>query len=161
MQTRRMTHEEIDHTLCLFAAMNTLHKILGKDRMESRIRFIPNGWRDANMVYKRLKWLCDQLMETIPDEKRQALEAQMGAMKYKVYTHPDAVPPKDHFMIRNDNYETLAIAAHEQCMLCDHSERCKSCQLGKALDAHLPFTRTKSWAYIDLADILRGDSNDY
>ena len=51
MQTRRMTHEEIDHTLCLFAAMNTLHKILGIDRMESRIRFIPNGWRDANMIY--------------------------------------------------------------------------------------------------------------
>ena len=160
-KTQRLTVEETSYILGLFASRNMLMRIAGTQRMETRLKMIPNGWRDLKMMFQRIDWLCVKLMETIPEEKRETLAVQMQGIHYKIYTHMDAAPPKDYALVNTSQYDTVCIAAHEQCMLCGHPERCKSCQLGKALDAHLPFSRTKSYAYIDLADVILGNCDNY
>ena len=138
-------------TTVLFAFYASLHEIdRAKKEMEKRIRLIPNGWRDINLIQSVLTRLVDQIRKTIPPDKLSSLDRNGKRMTYRVHFTPPVTLPPDELIIKGDDLDTLVRYAHDySCTACDKD--CNKCTLGKALDHTMIQCRgrNESWSWID------------
>ena len=152
----RTNREDIDLIFGLFAGMQELMNV--EEKMEKRVRSIPNGWRDLKMLISVFDKLIKSLIETVPVEKCMSMNRMLPRMKFKIIC--GAQPSNlgdDECLISNHDANVLATHAHEHCKMC-FDQDCRRCALGKTLDSVMTYDRDdRSWANIDLASMLEGD----
>lgn len=121
--------------------------------MEKRFRSIPNGWRDLKMLEARARTFADEALYTVPAHKLEVIKRTLPMMKFKIQTVPQAVKiEKGYVVVPTDDIELFCQIAHDHCILCDHPNDCKRCDIGKLLDKHVLYERgNSSWCDIDLS----------
>ena len=145
----KIRQKEIFDLFAMFALQQELDK--AQRDMANRLSVIPGGAEDLQTVRDLLNRLTSNILLTIPDEKLYNLQTSMKRMAYKVIMDKTLpFPESDDVVIRQDDFDALAYAAHEfKCCFC--VEDCNECDLGKALDHGLIRSRERgeSWANID------------
>ena len=96
--------------------------------------------------------LSDLLLQTYPREKQETMARHAGKLCIKLEAAYAPLEDKGRTIIDMTTLGTILDHAHEECKLCSHPSRCKSCELGKAFDKCCPEERRKgeSWADIDI-----------
>lgn len=148
MQELRLRQSEMDNFMGLAAAVEELEK--SQTVMQKRLKMIPNGWRDAKMLYVRLCKLFEDIVTTIPPEKQLYIARTAKNMSYRVFYHGTVSTVDDDVsVIPNKDFQNLCIATHEKCLFCDKD--CSQCVLGKTFDHLLRHSRGKgeSWSTYD------------
>ncbi len=106
------------------------------------------------MVRTMLANLVQQIIRTIPAEKRLSLSRNMRNMYYKVYfVRPvNGTGPEEVIVDEKDLYLLTDKAHAWNCALCEQD--CNRCDLGRALDHVMTQCRGKKerWADIDIHD---------
>lgn len=128
--------------------------------MEKRIRSVPGGWRDFRLVEAKLDKLGDDLMLTIPKEKRRNLSMLAHRVRFHMTVGPQATNAMNHTdkvtVIGFDDLDVLIDAARDRCKMCTDWSRgkCDRCELGKVMDRVLRYDRKgDSWDNISDTDI--------
>ena len=145
----RLHSDEAASLFGLFAASQEIKSAM--ERLEKRIKLIPDALEDLSTVHAKLDTLLQRLLETIPTEKLLALKRNMQHMAFRVYMVKPVSVPRDVSLIDVDDLTTIIRSAHDfRCIACDSD--CNRCDLGKALDRTMVQTRKKneSWSYVDI-----------
>lgn len=144
----RSNRHDINRMMGIFAAVNEFE--LCQKEMETRIRAIPNGWRDMRLIDRKLTDIISGLVQTFPTEKMLSLKRMAHGMAYKAYYARPAAVDKSETLIEQERLDVLCEYAHEQCKLCV-TAKCGACPLGKVFDSILSDDRDgRSWAEIDI-----------
>lgn len=150
LPTIRANSRELDQIFTMFAAAQELEH--AEQKMERRVRAIPNGWRNLRLCRTLLDQLVMDLVGTLQQEKVAAMKRMLPRMKFKVVCGPNATKTQDDEAILSmKDLDVLVHYAHEaNCMMCLEAN-CRACKLGKTLDGVLTKDRNGgSWATIDI-----------
>ena len=154
----KIRQKEIFDLFAMFALQQELDK--AQRDMADRLAVIPGGVEDLHAAKDLLSRLTQNILRTIPPEKLYNLQTSMKRMAYKVVMDKTLpFPESDDIVIRQNDFDALAHAAHEfKCCFC--ADDCNECSLGKALDHGLIRSRDRneSWANIDWNN--KEDEND-
>lgn len=130
-----LSYRELLGIRCLFGANNAL--LQNYKELESRIRTIPNAWRDLKLIMKLQDKLLESLLKTIPTNKLKALRTELQhticelrVEKPLMQLHPDCSYVPTAAMER--------VIDHAVAVTCFGCERCgkdaKRCQLYQDLN---------------------------
>lgn len=149
----RLRGDDVSMILGVFAAAREMEKATGDERMQTRLKTIRGGWRDARLVASALKRLTDALQWTVPREKRIGFNRTASRSRYLVMQGPLASKPKEgtEEIITTRELDELVSSAWEgRCRMCVDGQ-CDRCDLGKVLDGVLGQDRDGgSWSTIDI-----------
>ena len=136
----------------LFAVLTALTNAANDAQFVRRVRSVHGGWRDLRLIQTTAERLIDGLLKTLPVEKLTGFQRVLHRMKFQVMLGPLAEKPRDDGkeVITSEELDALIRAAWGyRCRLC--GESCARCELGKALDALLPWDRDGGhWGDIDI-----------
>ena len=133
--------------------------IAGQNTYENMQRELPerlqavDGMELLSEIIRLSQELYNRLICTYPESKQQSIENQRERLYYHIDVGRSPLPDKTRTIVDVDVLNVIVQHAHECCILCDHPQRCNSCDLGKALDRCVPDDRARgqSWATIDVA----------
>ena len=148
-ETKRLTVEELNDLFVIFASQAGLQR--AKERMKDRLKMIPNGSRDIALLCTVIDRLAENLLATVPEEKRLQLDRNLRNMRHEIHFVPPVKETKDQIVVFSDDLDALADSAIDhRCLLCEGN--CNKCALGKALDHIMLHTRARneSWAFARL-----------
>lgn len=150
----RANNEDITSAFGLIAGLQEI-KIAINSRFAQRFKAVPNGWRNAKMIYSVMNNLLDDVLLTFPPEKLVSMQRMMPHMKFKLYCGASASKMEDDkLVLLEKDLDVLMEYAHEQCKLC-FDQDCKRCRLGKVLDGVCAYDRDESsWANIDIVAVM-------
>lgn len=147
----RSNNEAVSTALGLIAALQEM-KVALDSKFLQRIKAVPNGYRNARLIFVLLNNLIDDVLLTFPAEKLESMQRMLPHMKFKILCGVSASKvDNDSVVISEKNLDTLVLAAHDgKCKLCIE-QNCSRCALGKALDGLCCYDREDgSWATIDI-----------
>ena len=78
-----LTGREYNALRCIVLSKNEVTNSI--DSLKDRFRLIPGGWRDARMIYTRLAKLTAQLLDTVPDHKRRAMQHELDNSEISIH----------------------------------------------------------------------------
>lgn len=106
---------------------------------------------DVKRIAAETKNILLDISKTFYPEKREVLAKLSKSAQTRIVFRKSVTPEPDAVWIFSKELQTLISKAHEECKLCMHPERCKSCDLGKAFDRCISIDREKtSWQNIDV-----------
>lgn len=148
----KTTSAEYQWIWTLAASINTLDVV--REKLEKRIEAL-GADEDVEKYIQFSKELLEGILMTVPESKRETCKRQIPHLFWFVNMVRPVVLPKSQTVLKVDDLDTIITAAHEQCLLCDHANRCNSCRLGKAFDETMPRDRKRneSWADIDFDEV--------
>ena len=112
------------------------------DKLEKRLKSMPNGWRDARMIQTVLGRLIDNLSETIPPEQRISILKNLMNQEIRIGTSAVASVPDFTLVPLKSAYILSQAAMDNQCLFCAKSVMdARKCELRKALDAFTTIDR--------------------
>ena len=133
IKTKPSNRAEQDHYLYLCASLSDI--IDAKEQMETRIRMIPNGWRDWCMLTSVMRRLMIDLKMTFEPAKRAQMQRTAERCMHKLLIGPQATTEEEQYVVKASDFGVLMYAATDKCQLClGTPSDCKACQLGKVLD---------------------------
>ena len=147
----RANNEAVTTALGLIAALQEM-KVALDSRFLQRFKAVPNGYRNARLIFSLLNKLIDDVLLTFPVEKLESMQRMLPHMKFQIHCGPSVSKiNNDEVIISEKNLDALVLAAHDgKCKLCI-DQNCKRCKLGKALDGLCCYDREDgSWATIDI-----------
>lgn len=141
----RLRQEETDSIIFLLCCETRLKAI--QKHMESRLRSIPNGWRDVRMLETVLGKLVDNLLDTVPTDKLYTLKRLLPDTRMHItYTRQVGKHKDEVTGIHEKDLDLLTAVSHDAiCKLCDGN--CDRCDLGKVFDRFLFTERDKGESY--------------
>lgn len=148
-ETKRLNVEELNDLFVIFASQAGLQR--AQERMKDRLAMIPNGSADIAMICNALDKLAENLLITVPEEKRLQLDRNLRNMRHEIHFVPPVKESKDQVVLFSDDLDALVDSAIDhRCLFC--TDNCNKCALGKALDHIMLHTRarTESWAFARL-----------
>lgn len=150
LPTIRANSKELDQIFTMFAAAQELEH--AEQKMERRVRAIPNGWRNLRLCRTLLDQLVVDLVGTLQPEKIASMKRMLPRMKFKVMCGPTATRVEENeVLLPMNELDVLVHYAHEaNCKMCLEGN-CRQCKLGKTFDSMLTYDRNGgSWATIDI-----------
>ena len=151
----RANNEAVTTALGLIAALQEM-KVALDSKFLQRFKAVPNGYRNAKMIFSVLNKLIDDVLMTFPVEKLESMQRMMPYMKFKILCGVSVSNVEnDNVVLSEKTLDTLVLAAHDgKCKMCI-DQNCKRCALGKALDGLCSYDREDgSWATIDIERML-------
>ena len=152
----RANNEAVTTALGLLAALQEM-KVALDSKFLQRIKAVPNGYRNARLIFVLLNNLLDDVLLTFPAEKLESMQRMLPHMKFKILCGVSASKvDNDSVVLSEKNLDALVLAAHDgKCKLCI-DQNCSRCALGKALDGLCSYDREDgSWATIDIESEVR------
>lgn len=146
----RARQEEIDGIVAMLVSASEMTE--KEDAMKKRLRSVRNAYRDYRMVIAALDRLTGVMKLTLPEEKRNTLDALIPDIRFKITYHKRAGRMEEPVSgIYTKDLDLLIAACHDAvCKLCDGN--CNRCDLGKVFDRMLGTNRDRdeSYTYIDM-----------
>lgn len=123
-------------------AFDSCLKLDCMDKLEKRLKSIPNGWRDARMIQSVLGRLIDRLTDTIPPEQRIAILTNLTKQEIRIGA-TSVASAKDFTLVPLESAYVLVDAAMDSvCDFCSKTVmEARKCELRKALDAFTTLDR--------------------
>lgn len=149
----RLRQEETDGIVFILCSVTRFRAI--QKAMETRLRSIPNGWRDIRMVETVLDRLVGKLLETVPTDKLITMKRLLPDTRVHItYTRQVGKHKDEVTGIHEKDLDFLTAVSHDAiCKLCDGN--CDRCDLGKVFDRFLFTERDKGESYTFM-DIGKG-----
>jgi hypothetical protein len=141
----RARKEEIDGIVYMMCSLTKFQQ--AEKTMEKRLRSVPNAYRDLRMINSVLSKLLGQMKLTLPEEKRNTLDAILPDVRYKI-TYGRQVGRSEEPVsgIYTADLDMLCAVSHDAvCKLCDGN--CDRCALGKCFDRMIGTNRDKGESY--------------
>lgn len=150
LPTFPVNYEKIRTIFGVYAGLRQLEKL--GELMAKQISIIPNGKRDYKMLLVVGKKLAQNICDTVPEDKRDAIKRQAKHSQFDIQLKPRlSMVEKTEVVVDAKEMNTVIYYAHEQCKMC-FDQDCKRCKLGKTLDRMLTYDREGvSWASVDLS----------
>lgn len=124
--------------------------------MAKRMDVIPYAKRDLHMIQAQIRKLTTNFLLTMPMEKREMVSKMMKRINYKVWVGPQASGQGTNDCYVDARYMLVIVkAAQDRCSTCFGSDpqKCRSCDLGHALDMSLKIDRgDRCWGDMDFSD---------
>lgn len=153
----RANNDGIQRLYRLYAACQCLEELETKE--ETRVKAIPNGWRDLRLCISVLRKLSRNMKYTMPPEKRASIDRMAPRMCFRTWCGTEAIrTAPDEVVVASKELDVLMEYAWNECSTC-LEQRCSQCKLGKTFDRVLDYDRDGgSWAAIDPNSMMRGES---
>ena len=114
--------------------------ITAEERMETRVRTIPDGWRKLRLIRNMGEKLCQEIFKTFPNNKQRQIAEEWKRMTIRVEVKPGLNLPEQ----KATGFVTVPLEALEwleqtvidwECLTCmkDERER-KKCELRAKLE---------------------------
>lgn len=152
-----LSYREYAALRSLFGAKNAL--VQNYKEIEDRVRLIPNGWRDLNMIMKVLDKLVLALLRTVPTEKLIAIKRELECTycELKVRNSLTTLPDSCTYVPEGALMNIVNELAEIKCFGCDktHKDARKTCQLYKDIQAcyHYEFEKCGDCPFSDLSKV--------
>ena len=156
LPTKKANRAEIDSFNYLCACITDLEE--GEKTLRKRLDLIPGGWRDYRMIHSKLEFLLKLVGRTFDEDKQRTIMRTAKYARHKIVYAPEVKREKDLFIIDSDQMTALVMASIGECKLrmCEPNA-CRSCQLGKALDAYSLISRGNDRAWWEvMAALMNG-----
>lgn len=112
------------------------------DKLEKRLKSMPNAWRDARLIQTVLGRLIDSVSETIPPEQRIAILKNLMHQEIRIGTAATASAPDFTLVPLKSVYVLVDAAMDSVCDFCNKSVMdARKCELRRALDAFTTLDR--------------------
>lgn len=145
-----------DQQRVIFGLFAGLQQFCAADTlMPQRISAIPHGKRDLHLIMTVGRKLIDNIVNTVPEEKRDAVKRQGKHARFDILITPRMnLVEKNEIVTAAADLNAVMYYAHEQCRMCIDGS-CRKCPLGRALDHLVTYDREdKSWSNVDFSGLM-------
>ena len=150
---------EVDAYYYMDAFYDAIGRIKGD--MEKRLKMLPGGWRDMNLVYSKMGRLLRELSGTFEPEKALQIKRMGQSVRVRLEFNRPVVAANDMFLVDMQEMGVLITAASQHCKLnmCMPHE-CRKCQLGKVMDKLSWVSREdRAWWEVFEAKLREGEED--
>ena len=141
--------DDFEFILKFFALSDTLDDAIACEHFKKRLEAIPHALSGVKMMQGRMLQMVNDLVATMPANKRKSLLRMSSGMKYRVYCRmPASKVESSDTVLSNVELGTLCkFAKQGHCDIC-LERNCNKCKLGKVFDSVMMYDRDKheSWA---------------